>query len=670
MKDESFVPYIPPEKVLPELTLKVVVLGVLLAVVMAAANAYLGLYVGMTVSASIPAAVISMAIMRYLKGNILENNMVKTMAAAGEALAAGVIFTIPALLILYQDPDIAGRAGWATLELNSYYYMNIFVPALIGGILGVFFTIPLRRILIVDMDLPYPEGVACTEVLKAGERGGTGMTYVFSALGIGALFKFAGSHLGLRLWKERILAISESGNARAFVGMDLSPALMGVGYIIGPRISLMVFSGGVLGWAILLPIIGMVKGYPAPGYDGIIGVWRAETMYVGVGAIIVGGLYTLVKMRGAIMKGISSTIGLKGRGVRKTAPVRTETDFKTSVIYYLIIVGGITAFYWYLFNSWLITVGSAIFMFGFAFLFTSVAGYIAGVVGSSNNPISGVTVATLLFTAIILLVFGADQNAGMTATVLVAAVVCCSAAIAGDCMQELKTGQLLGSTPRNLQIAEFIGVISAALVLAPIVIYLHLAYTIGSPQLPAPQANVMAAVVKGVFTLHMNLLMLGIGVLIALVFIILERLKIANISIMAVAIGIYLPFTLTTPIFLGGVVSHLVDVFLAKKVRKEGGSTEDIKKVQVESKNRGVLVASGLVAGEAIMGVVIAVLVISKVDLVMIPGPIAWPGLLLFFYIVALCAYMAVREEIADVPGSRIVALLKATFTDPFDRKR
>jgi putative OPT family oligopeptide transporter len=294
MLKKDFKPYIPADKILPELTAKAIILGGLLAIIMGAANAYLGLYVGMTVSASIPAAVISMAIMRskWMNGNILENNVVKTMAAAGEALAAGVIFTIPALLILYKMTD--GQAGWQTMSIsNTDQYIMITAAAMIGGILGVLFTIPLRRMLIVDLDLPYPEGVACTEVLIVGDKGGKGLTYVFYALLIGAVYKLSGSAFGLRIWKEQVTGmVNPNGKNRLFFGMDLSPALLGVGFIIGPVISLMVFAGGVLGWMVMLPIVGAVKGYPLDGYDGIIAVWRSDTMYVGIGMIIVGGLAT------------------------------------------------------------------------------------------------------------------------------------------------------------------------------------------------------------------------------------------------------------------------------------------------------------------------------------------------------------------------------------------
>jgi putative OPT family oligopeptide transporter len=676
MLKKDFKPYIPADKILPELTAKAIILGGLLAIVMGAANAYLGLYVGMTVSASIPAAVISMAIMRskWMNGNILENNVVKTMAAAGEALAAGVIFTIPALLILYKMTD--GQAGWQTMSIsNTDQYIMITAAAMIGGILGVLFTIPLRRMLIVDLDLPYPEGVACTEVLIVGDKGGKGLTYVFYALLIGAVYKLSGSAFGLRIWKEQVTGmVNPNGKNRLFFGMDLSPALLGVGFIIGPVISLMVFAGGVLGWMVMLPIVGAVKGYPLDGYDGIIAVWRSDTMYVGIGMIIVGGLATLVKMRSAIVKAVKNSIGSMKTASAKV--IRTERDFPWNIWYFVIIIACMGAFYWYVSHSLAVTGVATVFMLVFAFVFTAVAGYIAGVVGSSNNPISGVTVATLLFTAIVLLAAGVEMNAGMTATILVAAIVCCSAAIAGDCMQELKTGQLLGSTPSALQKAEFIGVFLSSIVLAPIVMYLHQAYTIGSTNLPAPQATVMATVVFGVFKGQMNWLMFGIGAAIAFTFLALEYLKIANISIMAVAIGVYLPFTLSVPIFIGGLLKLLVDTFVAKKVRmfEKGLPPDKLQKTittEVEKAgNGGILIASGLVAGEALMGVIVAVMVISGVHATLIPGPIAWPGVLLFLYIGLLITYMSVREMIGPISGASVRKLIVDTLTDPLGRRK
>ena len=660
--DKKFVPYVAPEKNLPELTWNVIWLGFLLAVIFAAANAYLGLYVGMTVSASIPAAVISMAIFRALKGNILENNMVKTSAAAGEAVAAGIIFTIPAELYLHRYLT-DGQAGWGDL----YDQIPVITAvALVGGILGVLFSIPLRRILVIDMDLPYPEGVACTEVLKTGEQGGRGVHYVFGALGVGAIFKFMGAKMGLRLWSERLTRIWGDGDGRVFFGTNLSPALLGVGWIIGPRIAAMVFGGGVIGWLIAIPLVGWYRGWEYGGvsYFGekaIFTVWEEDTLFIGIGAIIVGGLYTMWKMREAVFTGIKQ--GMSGKaGVDEFGQElpRTERDLPWKVWYFALIFLAMLGVYWHVTESWVITIVAAIVMLIMAFFFTAVAGYIAGVVGSSNNPVSGVTVATLLFTSLLLVLLQADKYPGMTAAIIVAAIICVSAAIAGDCMQELKTGQLLGSTPWRLQVAEIIGVVAAALIIGPVLWLLDDAYTIFSTDLPAPQGVVMATVVYGVFEGDMNWWFFGIGVFLAVAIIMLEKFNIAQISIMAVAIGIYLPLMLTVPIMIGGLLRMGAESFINNRFElAEGGQATtpaaraslDKRKTiaREDSYNDGVLIASGLIAGEALMGVGIAALIMINLDFTIYNVPPDMPGLLLYFYIILIMGYIVIRDHVMDM---------------------
>lgn len=685
MADSDFVPYIPPEKNLPELTFKVFLIGGLLAIIMGAANAYLGLYVGMTVSASIPAAVISMAILRMIRGNILENNMIKTMAAAGEALAAGVIFTIPALII----------AGiWTEI-----HYVETTVAALVGGSLGVLFTIPLRKILITDLNLPYPEGVACTEVLKVGDQGGKGLSYVFTALGIGAIFKFAGSGFGLHLWKERFLGVWGSGKARLFSGIDISPALIGVGYIIGPRIAGYILLGGIFGWMIMVPIRGAQVGWPQNPFDsvwttpedaggigypmdigGIFHIWNTETMYIGIGAIIVGGLWTLFTMRHAIVRGIKGITGKKG--AEEVKPIRTEIDFPFKWFYFIFIGGLMFIFYWFVLRDLpgsggykgTVALSLTIIMLIAGFLFTAIAGYLAGLIGSSNNPISGVTVATLLFTALLLFAFGATSDVGITATILVAAIVCCSAAIAGDCMQELKTGQLLGSTPRNLQLAEFYGVFITGAIIALVVGVLHNAYTIGSENLTAPQARVMAAVVRGVFERELNWAMFGFGIALAITMIITNTLgekgvlPNLKIPIMAVAIGIYLPISLAVAIMLGGIVKWRVARFIEKKVDSDPAllsneaKEQEKKRFGEEAESNGVLFSSGLIAGEALMGVMIAAIVGLQINLNIFTEPVLFPGVLIFLYISFLMGYVALRPILITMTFSEIKEIIFKRF--------
>lgn len=686
---DQFVPYIPPEKVLPELTIKMVVTGIILTIVMAAANAYLGLYAGMTVSATIPAVVIALVVLknRWIRGTILEINLAKAMAVTGEALAAGVIFTFPALLVLHHSNFTKGAAGWASL-MEPLNLVVMIICSLIGGLLGILLTIPLRRVMIIDLNLPYPEGVAAAEVLKATDKGGKGMNMIFIGLGIGALFKFASSSYGLRLWKERLEAVVGNTQARLYGGLNLSPALLGVGYILGAQIASWVVLGGIIGWVILVPLIGLFGGWPTDGFyindasgpnlgpmlGGVYQIWFTQTMYVGVGAIVTGGLLTLWKLRSAIGKAMKGLGGFGKKAKDEPAPIRTERDFPVSVLYFAIIIGVMIGLYFYVTENAIVAVVAAFVLMGFCFLFTAVAGYLAGVIGSSNNPISGVTVATLLFTAALLLGLSyaglLDIYVGMTATIIVGAVVCCSAAIAGDSMQELKTGQLLGATPYNIQISRFIGVLVAAIIIPPIVAVLAQAYGIALPDanhltpLPAPQAVVMATISKSVFELNINLPMIILGAVLAFV------LRYVGLSPMAVAIGIYLPFTLTLPIMLGGLIKLFTDKFVRTKMESDlAGDPEEDRKAKVkttmdETENKGVLFASGLIAGEAIMGVFIAGIVLASLRFQLIGEPADVPGLLLFLYIGMLLAYFLVRDQIRSMNLNMFIGQWKIVIGD------
>ncbi|MBM4248262.1 MAG: oligopeptide transporter, OPT family [Euryarchaeota archaeon] len=682
----EFVPYIPPEKVLPELTLKMVVTGIILTIVMAAANAYLGLYAGMTVSATIPAVVMALVFLRPLKGTVLEINLAKAMAVTGEALAAGVIFTFPALLVLYHNNFTKGAAGWSNL-MDPQNLAVMMVCSLIGGLLGILLTIPLRRVMIIDLNLPYPEGVASAEVLKATDKGGKGMSFIFIGLGIGTLFKLAASSYGLRLWKEKLEVVIGGAGARLYGGLNLSPALLGVGYILGAQIASWVVLGGIIGWIILIPLIGAINGWPTSGFyindpagpmlgpmlGGVYELWFTQTMYVGVGAIVTGGMLTLWKLRSAIGKSLKGLGGF-GKKADGPAPLRTERDFPVSLLYFVAIVGVMIAVYYFVTNNAVVAVVAAIVLLGFTFLFTAVAGYLAGVIGSSNNPISGVTVATLLFTAALLLGLSyaglLNIYVGMTATIIVGAVVCCSAAIAGDSMQELKTGQLLGATPYNIQISRFIGVLVAAILIPPIVAALAQAYGIALPDanhltpLPAPQAVVMATISKSVFELDINLPMIALGAALAFV------LRQVGLSPMAVAIGIYLPFTLTLPIMLGGLIKLFTDKFVRTKVEKDlAPLAEEERKTKLkttmdENENKGVLFASGLIAGEAIMGVIIAGIVLASLHLNLTGVPAEWPGLLVFVYVGMFLAYLLLRDHIRSMDRHAFVAQWRLVLGD------
>ncbi|MCU0798369.1 MAG: oligopeptide transporter, OPT family [Candidatus Thermoplasmatota archaeon] len=666
---KPFVPYIPPESDVPEFTFKAILVGIIITIVMGAANAYLGLFVGMTVSATIPSLVFALVILKAFKGTILEINMSKNIGVAGEALAAGIIFTFPALIVI--NSITGGSAGWD--EMMSMERLLIMVAiALIGGLFGILFTIPLRKVFIQDLDLPYPEGVAAAEVLKVMEKRGRGMNYIIIAAGIGAFMKFA-AESGLSLWKERVETVFPRGRIRFFGGVNVSPALLGVGYIIGFKISLIVFAGGILGWVIAIPLVGLIKGWPAGDPIGAIyTIWFDETKWIGIGAVLTGGMFTLWKLRKTLLQSIKQTLSGKKKDESAPAPLRTERDFRVSMVYLVIIGLGVLGLYLYVtgFEPVASPVLTIIMVIA-TFVFTAVAGYLAGIVGSSNNPISSVTITTLVITALLLMGLDAIGFAhlgislGMTATILVAAVVCCSAAIAGDSMQELKTAQILGATPIRIQWGRFIGVIVGAVSIPIIVALLAKAYGIGTPSLPSPQAVIMGSTVHAIFNGDFNIIMLAIGVVLAVVLIIMK------LPVMAVAIGIYLPFTLTTPIFLGGVIGLLTERFIARKVRlfdTKGLPEKDVEarinSTKEEVYNKGLLFAAGLVAGEAIMGVVVAVIIIvgGPGVFAFFSDPSMIPGLLAFIYLMGLILYLVIRDHLGELSGGQTMAVIKGMF--------
>jgi len=650
------VPYVPSDQVIPEFTIKAVVFGVLLSMVMAAANAYIGLRVGLTVSAALPAAVISMGVFAGLRkmklvksATILENNVVKTMACAGESLAAGIIFTIPALLIV---------GAWETID-----FVQTTTVALLGGMLGVLFTIALRRILVEELDLPFPEGVAASEVLIAGEEGGAGLKYV--AGGLVSAMLFAGTtkvatHQGIKwhgLWPGTIEGVHTNGNLSLYGGADLSTALLGVGYIVGPNVSSKIFIGGVIGWLILAPLFIFMNGQP-PGTYLVDGAPLTDTMdvykfvattqvrFVGVGAMIVGGLYALVAMRKPITKGMKEAFRKHDDG---EVVSRVQQDIPMNITFAAIGFIGILliGFYYQVTNVLGLAVITAVILLVFAFLFTAIAGYLAGLLGSSNNPISGVTVATLLFVSLLLVGLSAigigGKDVGVMAAIILASVVCCSAAIAGDVMQSLKTGQLLGSTPRNLQLAEFFGVAAAALVIAPVIALLHNTYGIGEG-LPAPQAILMAKVTEGVFMGTLNWPMVYLGMLIALLLIVLDK------PVLSIAVGIYLPFSLTIPILLGGIVNYFVNGSATATwhwKREQGDDPGELEGYKEKVGQKGILFSSGLVAGEALMGILLAIFIAMELDLGS-PFESAFMGVIILSGFVLSLLYMGMKDALED----------------------
>ena len=613
-------PYIPASESPLELTVRVVVVGILLGILMTAANAYLGLYAGMTVSASIPAAVMSMIILRSLfkEVTILENNAVQTMASAGESLAAGVIFTVPALLVI---PNL-----WDEIQL-----LETTIIALLGGLMGTMFTIALRRLFIVEEALPYPEGVACREVLVAGEEGGEGSQAILYALGIGAIYGLVVK--GFQATHHKVEAVSGFIGTKLYAGMDLSVALLSVGYIVGIRIASFIFLGGVLGFGILTPLYGLINGW-GPEYsslDQFETLWETQIRYAGVGAMVIGGLYTLWSMRKSIMNGISKAINPAASNDEDL--LRTEIDLPMNFVLAFcgVIVIVTMLFYWWKTESLVLAIAGAAFLAVAAFFFAAVAGYIAGVVGSSNSPVSGMTIATLLFTVALVwiigdLMLGLSTPTLMLATMLIASIVASSAAIAGDVMQDLKTGHMVGATPKVQQTAEIIGVITGALVIGPTLKLLHDAFGITKTAclreaaetgrscenaLTAPQAELIGEIVRGAFVGDMNVQMILLGVVIACVLIWLKM------PVMSVAIGIYLPLSLSVPIMLGGILSYFA--FRSAHIRIDGELRDKPTKEAISAakdvENRGVLIGAGFIAGESIVGVLVALLIVLKLDL-------------------------------------------------------
>ena len=625
-----------------EITVKAVVLGVVLAVILAGANAYLGLFAGMTVSASIPAAVVSLGILRlWKKHNILENNIVQTAASAGESLAAGVIFTLPALIIL----DF-----W-----QEFNYLWVTVIAGFGGLLGVLFTIPLRRALIVEGKLKFPEGIATAEVLKSGQRGGSDIKHIAWAAIAGAVFKFG--EAGLKIWHGKFeWATRIGGSSLGYFGSNLSPALLSVGYIVGANIAVLIFLGGLCNWLFAIPICAAGQDwgtYPIDHVDPELAgklmspvdwanyIWSAKTRYIGVGGMLIGGLWTVFKLRKSLFSGIHS--GLKAyQNITpgKEEILRTEKDLPMKWVIILIVSSVVPLFlvYQHFVGQVHISLTMAVIMLITGFLFSAVAGYMAGLVGSSNNPISGVTISTVLVSSLLLLLLmGKGAENGPPAAIIIGAVVCCAAAIAGDNMQDLKAGYIIGATPWKQQIMQMIGTVSSALVMAPILMLLLKAYgfkghssALGEGALAAPQANLMASVAEGVFQGNLPWNFIWIGVAVAAAVIMLDTcLEARNSSfrtpVLAVAIGFYLPFELSVPIFVGGMLNELVRRIQIKR---------KLNALAVESANRrGLLFASGLITGEALIGILMAIPIVLTKDkdvLAIFEDPLgAWPGVLL-----------------------------------------
>jgi putative OPT family oligopeptide transporter len=646
-------PLIPASASLPEITVKAVILSIVLAGVLAAANAYLGLFAGMTVSASIPAAVASMAILRlFRRSNVLENNIVQTAASSGEALAAGVIFTIPALVLV---------GYWSEFD-----YWQTTVIAAVGGLLGVLFTIPLRRALIVTAALRFPEGVATAEVLKvasgvgrsetqSGDHGagtaGDFRTLILTAF-VGAAVKFGES--GMRLWSESLEGAARIGQSIAYGGLNLSPALLAVGCIIGLPTSLVVFLGGVLGWIVLLPIYGVINDVP----DSVMAlaaaksIWSNQIRYIGIGAMLIGGLWTLTKLSRPVME---SVLALKHSyraswtsGVDHA--VRTERDASMVWLVMSFVVSLVPMAWIYVTVVQSLSIG--LIMTGImviaAFLFSSVAAYMAGLVGSSSNPVSGVTIATIMLSSLLLVVLmGQGHPSGPAAALIIGAVVCCAAAMGGDNLQDLKTGHLVGSTPWKQQTMQVIGVLTGAVVIVPVLTLLQAKYGIGdvtaahAHPLSAPQAMLMASLTQSVFGAGLPWTLVVLGAVIGIVVILLDRRLEARgaafrVPVLGIALGIYLPLKLSAAIVIGGLIAALVQ-------RKTSRGDQ--------LPRRGLLCAAGLITGEALMGILLAVPIAlsglwpsmnaDPFKLFEIPPLGGWPGLVVVGGVAVLLYRMA-----------------------------
>lgn len=626
---KDFKPYIPADKVVPEFTVTALLIGILLAIVFGAANAYLGLLVGMTVSASIPAAVISMGIIRVILRNdsILENNMVQTIGSAGESVAAGAIFTLPALFLWAEE----GKIDFPSI-------LTIFLIALFGGVLGVCFMVPLRQALIVEEHgtLPFPEGTACAEVLLAGEEGGSKAGTVFAGLGIAAVYKFLAD--GTQLFKSEIGHAFESYKGSQ-VGIQVLPALAGVGYICGPKISSYMFAGGTLSWFVLMPLIALFGAdatiFPASKTvtelltmegGGPSALWSNYIKYIGAGAVATGGIISLIKSLPLIIRTFKQAIdSMKNKNAAHKG-LRTEQDLPIPV---LIAVALVIAVLIWLIPTFPVNLIGALIIVVFGFFFATVSSRMVGLIGSSNNPVSGMTIATLLFATVILKATGSTGITGMVGAISIGGIICIVAAIAGDASQDLKTGFIVGATPKKQQLGEIIGVVASAAAIGFVLYLLNEAWGYGTEKIPAAQATMMKMLVEGIMNGELPWALIFIGVFIAIV------VEILHMPVMPFAVGMYLPFSLSAGIMAGGVVRILVE-------KRKG--TEKEKKARTD---RGLLFTSGMIAGEGIVGILLAVFAVFKIDSkIVLPFQLPQIGsLILFIALLALLYRVCMKAD-------------------------
>ena len=596
MNNKEFKPYVPAEKITPEMTVTSVIMGMILAVVFGAANAYLGLRVGMTVSASIPAAVISMGVIRVImkKNSILESNLVQTIGSAGESLAAGAIFTMPALF-LWAEEGLTEKPGLVEITLI----------ALCGGVLGVLFMVPLRNALIVKehATLLYPEGTACANVLLAGEEGGSNAATVFSGMGIAAAFKFIVD--GLKVIPADVAVAFKSFKGE--IGMEVYPALLGVGYIVGPRIASFMFVGSIVGWLVIIPLICLfgpdISLYPAEAgvtisqlfaEGGASAIWSNYVKYIGAGAIATGGIISLIKSLPLIISTFRDSMKSM-KGSQNGGTLRTDKDLPMGVI-----LAGIVAMVFIIWFVPAIPVNflGALMIVVFGFFFATVSSRMVGMIGSSNNPVSGMAIATLLLATFAIKATGETGIDGMKGAIAIGSVICIVAAIAGDTSQDLKTGYLLGATPKTQQIGELLGVVVSGLAIGGVLYLLDAAWGYGTAEVPAPQAGLMKMIVEGIMGGELPWTLVFVGVFLAL------GLEILRIPVMPFAIGLYLPIYLNTTIMIGGVVRMFMD----------GRKKVDSKTKESQVTN-GTLYCAGMIAGEGLVGIFLAILAVAGISI-------------------------------------------------------
>lgn len=644
MNNPEFKSFVPADSDLKEFTFKALILGVFMAVVLGAANAYLGMKAGLTVAATFPAAVVAMAALRGFKGTILEENIARTTASVGEALVAGAIFTIPAFVI---------SGVWDTLWSVEHLVEGAIIM-LIGGTLGVLFIVLLRRTMVEEAELPFPESVAAAEIVKAGQGSATGASYVFGAMGLAGLIELFKNSNGIHIITDTVnrffhfpaSKIQILGTLKSFAGgMKLetpaaSPALLGVGYIVGFRISAVLFAGAVLGHLLLVPLAIFLNptlgDFAAAGQSWVAisdEIWFRQIRPLAVGTMIVAAFYTLFNLRTSLIEGIGKAFRDLQKMKAHAGPVsrlEIDLDFKKIIIAILILAVPQYILYHYFSGSLLGSIVLTVVLLVVGFLFAAVAGYLVGLIGSSNNPISGLTLSTLLISAILMVAIGVTGPKGIAAVLGVAGVVCCAAGIAGDMTQDLKVGHILGGTPWRMEMGEIIGVIIAGAVLMPFIAVMDKVYHIGSAALPAPQAGLMALMAKGIVGGQMAWPLVIVGIVFAIGLILINAP-----SPMLIAVGMYLPFSSTAAIFVGGIVKWILDKNVAARGLGEQGKTK--------AENTGVLLASGLIAGESLMAVILAFVVLginmsgSSFALAKLaPFNSAWMGLLIFavlFYV-------------------------------------